>query len=507
LRPDGTVPPETAARRFLDSLDQPSRILVAISGGSDSTGLLLALSDALRAAPRSEISICAATVDHALRAASADEARQVAALCRALDVAHVTKIWDGTKPKAGIMAAARDARYGLLAEAADELSADIIVTGHTLDDQRETFAMRGERSAANVTGIADAVLFDRRIWVLRPLLSSLRTDIRAMLHHRGVVWFDDPSNQDPRYERVRMRQTLGGEGASVAAVGAMAAARQALDRDAARWLDAYLVVHDRMVAHIAPAGLVADRALLGHALARLAAVVGGRAFALGAQAMAAVLDFLAIGRAGRVTAGRVVFDLRRDGLYLARETRGLLPLRVAPGERGIWDGRYAIENGSGVEVVVSAAGAGTADTDIAVVTRRLTSSSLIPVPVTGIQSAQVPGRARGADAPLLVPCDRGRNEGEKRGAGNSDGEIRGTGHQPARLPKSALQRAIAAQPQISAFTVSRDLADQIHAEPYFALFDRFLTRLDFIVATSLAAAFGARPYPKPPFGLIDGKTI
>jgi tRNA(Ile)-lysidine synthase len=174
LRPDGILSPELAARRFLDSLAEPTRILVAISGGSDSTGLLLSLAEALKGGSNSQISLCAATVDHALRAESADEARQVATLCQSLNIPHVTCIWQGEKPKTGIMAAAREARYGLLADAADKLHADLIVTAHTFDDQQETLAMRGLRSGQGSTGIADAVLFDRRIWIARPFLPCLR---------------------------------------------------------------------------------------------------------------------------------------------------------------------------------------------------------------------------------------------------------------------------------------------------------------------------------------------
>jgi tRNA(Ile)-lysidine synthase len=75
------------------------------------------------------------------------------------------------------------------------------------------------------------------------------------------------------------------------------------------------------------------------------------------------------------------------------------------------------------------------------------------------------------------------------------------------LPKSTLARARAAQPRILAAGPSPDLAEHIDLVPYFAPFDRFLTRLDVKFATSLAAAFGTRPYPKPPLGLIDGKSI
>ena len=515
MRPDGILSPETAIRRFLSSLDQPSRILVAISGGSDSTGLLIALHDALKAEPNPKISLCAATVDHALRSQSADEARDVAALCRSLDIPHVTKIWQGAKPKAGIMAAARDARYALLAEATVELAADIIVTGHTLDDQRETFAKRGQRSAATTTGIADLVLFDRRIWIARPLLSSLRADIRSMLELRGLGWSDDPSNEDVKYERVRARQALAGEGISVAEIVAMTAVRMALDEAAAGWVDAHVDVHEGMLVRVGVAGLSVDRAVLGHGLARLAAVIGGQAFALGAEQIGAVVDFVAAGRPGRMTAGRVVFDLRRDGLYLARETRGLVPLAIGAGERGVWDGRYLLANGSGVEVTVEASGA---SADAAVGHQAPNSHSLIPVLVTGIQCAQVLGHKRvshGADAPLLDSCDKHRNEGgEEGGAETARGEEgadrageRSAMPAPENLPKSTLARARAAQPRVIAADPSPDLAEDIAVVPYFAPFDRFLTRLDVKFATSLAAAFGTRPYPKPPLGLIDGKTI
>lgn len=487
MRPDGTISPETAARRFLDSLDQPSRILVAISGGSDSTGLLVALSDALRTDPLSKISLCAATVDHALRPESADEARQVAALCQTLGIPQVTKVWRGAKPKAGIMAAARDARYALLAEAAAELAADIIVTAHTSDDQRETLVMRSTRSDHETTGIADLVLFDRRCWIARPFLACLRQDIRDGLRSREISWLDDPSNDDPKYERVRTRLLLKNQAAGP--MGAAAADRRLqLADEAGRWLAEHFVLHPFALGQVLPAAF-GSGAVRDYALARLAAALGGQPFAPGREQMQAVLAFIERGERGRMTAGRVVFDLRRNGLFLVRESRGMRALVVAAGERGVWDGRYAVENRSDMDVMVSAPN------------EVPPTYSLIPVPVTGNQCAQVFGRVKlphGADAPLLHSRDERRNEGGDGGYGGERG---------LNLPKSALRRAFAAQPHISASAISADLPNQIHIEPYFALFDRFLTRFDFIFAESLAATFGARPYPKPPLGLIDGKTI
>ncbi|KRB51661.1 tRNA(Ile)-lysidine synthetase [Rhizobium sp. Root708] len=444
MSPDGILSPETAARRFLDSLDRPARILVAISGGSDSTGLLIALSNALKAKPDSSISLCAATVDHALRAESADEARQVAALCETLDIPHVTKLWHGIKPKAGISAAGREARYGLLAEAAGEMAADIIVTAHTFDDQRETVAMRAARSERENTGIADLVLFDRRLWVARPFLPCLRDDIRSLLATAHISWIDDPSNEDLKYERVRIRQRLQGEGGGEGGVGDAAAGRSRLAADAGAWVTEHFVLYPYGLGAISPDGFHADEDMLEYALGRLAAVVGGQPFAPGGSQLAAMLAFVKAAEPGRMTAARVVFDLRRNGLFLARESRGILSLALAPGEQGIWDNRYRVQNDSGMMVRVEA---------------RPSSAFTEP--------------------------DRW-------------------------LPKSAFKRAVAAFPRILDGE-GRDLdpgrADDVLIVPYFAPFDRFLTRFDFIFADSLAGAFGTRPYPKAPLGLIDGKTI
>ena len=444
MRPDGILSPELAARRFLDSLAEPTRILVAISGGSDSTGLLLSLAEALKAGSNSQTSLCAATVDHALRAESADEARQVATLCQSLNIPHVTCIWQGEKPKTGIMAAAREARYGLLADTADKLHADLIVTAHTFDDQQETLAMRGLRSGQGSTGIADAVLFDRRIWIARPFLPCLRADIRNFLQIHDVSWFDDPSNEDIKYERVRTRRHLAKEGASLSHTNAAGDQRQRLGSEAGNWLDQYFTLHQGVLGRIASADLGAEPHLLEYALGRLAAVFGGQPFPPPGNKMRRVLDFLKRGTPGRVTAGRVVFDLRSDGLYLARESRGILPLLLDPGTRGIWDGRFSVENRDVRPVIVEAGDA--------------------------------------------IPAgDAGK-----------------------ALPKAAFKRALAAFPNVSFAKdegFSAGSSPVVRITPYFAPFDRFLTRFDLIFADRLAAAFGTCLYPRPPLGLIDGKTI
>ncbi|MBB2818532.1 UNVERIFIED_ORG: tRNA(Ile)-lysidine synthase [Rhizobium esperanzae] len=486
--------PHAAILQFLVSLQSPARILVAISGGSDSTGLLLLLDEAVKAAPHLKISLCAATVDHGLRAGSADEAQQVAARCASLDIPHIIAAWQGEKPKTGIMAAAREARYDLLAESAERLGANLIVTGHTLDDQRETLRMRGMRTEQLSSGIADAVLFDRRFWILRPLLFSSRADIRAFLRERRVAWIDDPSNEDVKYERVRVRRQLSADPATETDIRAAWGERLVLSSSAAEWLDRHFRLHGGLLGQVLPDGLRQDRAVLDYALGRLTAVFGGQAFAPGRVQMERILAFIANTEPGRMTAGRVVFDLRREGLYLARESRGIVPMILQPGEAGVWDGRFEAVNGSGATVRIEA---------------QATQHSLIPVSsglrprdVTGIQPPRVGAvndSTRGNESPApkdlgaLDSCDEHRNEG-----------VWGS-----HLPKSAWKRAVASAPVLSSdeTPLPPESAGAIHLTPYFAPFDRFLTRFDFIFADRLSAVFAMAPYAGLPFRSIDGKTI
>ena len=175
-------------------------ILVAVSGGSDSVALLHLL---YKWAQRP---LTVATVDHGLRAESAQEAEFVARLCANLDLAHQTCLWTG--PKMGnVQALARDARRALLSQAAQAAGAATIALGHTLDDQAETFLLRLARGSG-VDGLSamSPLRQDQGVTWARPLLHSRRSDLQAFLREIGQNWIDDPSNEDETFDRVRFRK-------------------------------------------------------------------------------------------------------------------------------------------------------------------------------------------------------------------------------------------------------------------------------------------------------------
>lgn len=405
--------PVEAVQRFLANMSKPTLILVAVSGGSDSLGLLYLLHH--YAAPlRGEVDLLAVTIDHALRPQSATEARDVASFCETIGIRHIIDRWDGEKPTSGLSAAAREARYDRLCRIAAEEGANLIVTGHTLDDQIETVLMRASRggSAGSVglSGMAQSVLLNRSVWLHRPLLVSRRQAIRDYLSQAGMIWIDDPSNSDARFERARLRADLVLDDDAVRShlvrIEAASNHREALGAAAAQLFSDHLTFHRGVAAAVSVDVLQADEAVRMHALATLAAVIGGRPYGPARDTLARVGAFLAIERAGRMTAGRVVFDLRRDGLYLVRESRNLPELHLAPGGSATWDGRFVIHNTGSADVTVrpSPADRGAARAAFPLLPASLALQAYRSLP--DIMIANTAAKARSAPQVLLAPYDR-----------------------------------------------------------------------------------------------------
>jgi tRNA(Ile)-lysidine synthase len=203
-------PAAEAISRFAAHLDAlvpgDARIGIAVSGGPDSLALLL-LANAARPS-----GIEAATVDHGLRAESADEAATVADICGKLGVSHRTLLADWPEPpQANVQATARAMRYRLLNEWAIERGLSAIATAHHADDQAETLLMRLLRGSGvgGLGGTRAKRALSEEILLVRPLLGWRKAELEALVREAGLSPVDDPSNRDLKHDRSRIRQLLG----------------------------------------------------------------------------------------------------------------------------------------------------------------------------------------------------------------------------------------------------------------------------------------------------------
>jgi tRNA(Ile)-lysidine synthase len=190
-------------------------ILLAVSGGPDSMALLALAARWQHLLPRVP-AIAVATVDHGLRKASRAEARMVGDVAARLGLPHRRLVWQGEKPRTGLQAAARAARYALLARYAGRIGAEVVLTAHSEDDQAETLLLR-LAAGSRIDGLAAMrPQSDRGGWQLgRPLLGIARARLRATCLAQALPFVDDPSNADPAFARVRLRSllpALAGEG-------------------------------------------------------------------------------------------------------------------------------------------------------------------------------------------------------------------------------------------------------------------------------------------------------
>ena len=214
------------AKALFSDLASSSGLLLAVSGGPDSTALLFLASrwaKSLKQKPK----LVAATVDHGLRKESKREAADVAKLAKKLGVPHRILNWTGKKPNSGIQQSARQARYALLTEAARKAGAAHIVTAHTLDDQAETVLMRMARGSGigGLAGMARRSRLDGFVLV-RPFLDVPKARLVATLKAAKISYAEDPSNLDPKYTRARLRPlmtALVGEGLDARRLAVLAA--------------------------------------------------------------------------------------------------------------------------------------------------------------------------------------------------------------------------------------------------------------------------------------------
>ena len=341
--PPPSDPAFDCAMARLGPFEGAPRIAAAVSGGRDSTALAL-MARAWTAARGGEL--LAFTVDHRLRAESADEAAIAGARLAPFGIPHRILTRTGPLAPGNTQAAARRARYELLAEACRDAGALHLLLGHHLEDQGETAAMRAERGSgeAGLAAMAPvSELADMRL--LRPLLDRPRRELEAYLVRLGVAWIDDPTNLAPASARGRLRAAM--TPAQLAGLGREAAMRASRRREledgAADLLARTVELHDSGVARVDLARILASpdgEAALG----RLLATLGGKVHPPRSARIAGLAARLGEAPAARVLGGCALMR-NRAGWWCGREAGRIGEvLRLGPGERGLWDGRFEVVN-------------------------------------------------------------------------------------------------------------------------------------------------------------------
>lgn len=236
-------------------------LAVAVSGGPDSLALLLLAHAAFGER------VHALTVDHGLRAASANEAAHVASLAASLDVPHVTLRWDGPYPAGNLQAAARAARYRLMGDWCTANDVGWLATGHHADDAAETLLLRLARGSGSggLAGIRARRLLQMDVELIRPLLGMTRADLARVVAGAGWTAADDPSNRAARFDRTHARAVLAATPWLAPARLAASAAHLAEAEAALAWT-ADVAWHGRAV--VIADGITLDAAGLPRELAR-----------------------------------------------------------------------------------------------------------------------------------------------------------------------------------------------------------------------------------------------
>jgi tRNA(Ile)-lysidine synthase len=334
--------------------------VLAVSGGPDSTALML-----LAARWQERPPVLVATIDHGLRPEAAAEAETVAENAERLGLPW--RILKASPPFHGgnLQDWARRARYRCLAEAAREAGHDTIVTAHHRDDQAETFLIRLARGSG-VYGLA-AIPEEGRLEGLalaRPLLGVPRSALAALADASGLAIVDDPSNADPRFDRVRLRGAMPALAAHGLTPERLAETARRMGRAAAaldHYTEAFLHEHFRadalgVVSGPADAFATVPEEIGLRALARVLTAVGGAGYTPRLDALESLYRAIlatepvlepehAHGAELKRTLHGVVITARHGRFAAQREwgREGLAEVSAPAGATLLWDARFRVD--------------------------------------------------------------------------------------------------------------------------------------------------------------------
>jgi tRNA(Ile)-lysidine synthase len=340
--------------QLFHSLNNFSKIALAVSGGGDSVCLLIAFCE-WRSRRNWEGACEVVVVDHQLRPESSQETCFVRELSEQHGLhCHILK-WTDDKPETGVQEAARDARYQLIAKQTAVSGYEAVLLAHHLDDQAETFLDRLTRGSG-LNGLGAMASYELEgpagLRLLRPFLGVPKSRLLATLEDRGQKWCEDPSNKSLKYKRSRLRSissTLAEEGLSPSRISTTARqlrrAREALETVLAELFRQHVEDH--------PAGPAKTSALMLRAqseefrlrlLILMIERVTGRVYQPKLRKIEALDHWILNNKAGRQTLGGAVLEMKRDTLFVWKEIGRSPPvvLENLCGE-GKWDARFLFD--------------------------------------------------------------------------------------------------------------------------------------------------------------------
>nr|WP_246716037.1 tRNA lysidine(34) synthetase TilS [Aurantimonas sp. DM33-3] len=335
------------------------RAILAVSGGPDSLALVLAAIALQGTAALPQTRFHIVTVDHGLRDASAAEARYVAGVAARFGLGHETLRWAAPARTGNIAAAAREARYALLADAARRFGATVILTAHHEDDQCETYLLARERGAGVVglAGMRPVRSLAPDLVLARPFLDIAGDRLKASVAAHRLPAVADPTNDDPASRRVQLRrQIAAGELDRDALRARIAGHRTERDALEAGLGEAIAVMQAAGELRLTEGGTLeigrdALRRLGGDTafmfLQRAVAAVGGRGHGPEGQATIRLLEALR----GESDGARTLAGVRAvpgETIALMREygRAGIAGLPATGGDL-IFDGRFVVDAGAG----------------------------------------------------------------------------------------------------------------------------------------------------------------
>ncbi|WP_428150629.1 tRNA lysidine(34) synthetase TilS [Brevundimonas sp.] len=334
-------------------MDHP--VALALSGGGDSIALLEIVGAWAKRAGRRLLAI---TVDHGLNPESRDWSRRCEAAARAVGADWVERRWEGEKPTTGLPAAARRARHGLIADAAREAGARVVLFAHTADDIAESDWMRARGSTLGRLrewAPSPAWPEGRGLMLLRPMLDERREALRDWLREAGRDWIEDSGNAG--FGRGAARKALTplpvGEGLSAREPEAIGLARKGEGRTSPEAHDPHPfgLAHRFALRASNPLPLGEGFEMVRPGLATdIAAILlcasggetpprGGRVEALTARVNAGE-EFTANLAGARIEASGDTVVIGREAGELRRHP--VADIALQPGVPAVWDGRYEI---------------------------------------------------------------------------------------------------------------------------------------------------------------------